>query len=106
VRIIAKITREMNFDPAGKPALNKVDDTWVIRNISIPFRVAPKRGNPDMYEVLGETPESTLTPGRYALVLKGQAYDFSVAGSISDPRQCLERMAATNGLFYSGCQKP
>lgn len=106
VRVIAKITREMSFDPVGKPVLNKIDDTWVIRNISIPFRVAPKRDNPDMYEVLGETPESTLTPGRYALVLKGQAYDFSVAGPISDPRQCLERMAATNGQFYSGCQKP
>jgi len=59
-----------------------------------------------MYEVVGETPDSVLTPGRYALVLKGQAYDFSVAGNISDPRQCLERMAATNGQFYSPCQKP
>jgi len=47
-----------------------------------------------------------VAPGRYALVLKGQAYDFNVAGQITDPKQCLERMAATNGQFYSECQKP
>jgi hypothetical protein len=106
VRIVAQIMRELSFDPAGKPVARKIDDTWVIRNISLPFRTAPKKDNPDMYEVQSENPESALTPGRYALVLKGQAYDFSVAGPISDPRQCLERMAATNGQFYSGCQKP
>jgi hypothetical protein len=106
VRIVARVAEEMGFDAAGKPVARKIDDTWVMRNISIPFRVAPKRDNPDMYEVLGETPDSTLTPGRYALVLKGQAYDFSVDGSISDERQCLQRMAATNGQFYSACAKP
>jgi hypothetical protein len=77
-----------------------------MRNISTPLRTAPKRDNPDMYEVLSETPDTALAPGRYALVLKGQAYDFNVAGSITDPNQCLERMAATNGQFYSECQKP
>ena len=106
VRVVARIMQEMGFDAAGKPTKKKVDDTWVMRNISIPFRVAPRRDNPDMYEVVGETSESVLTPGRYALVLKGQAYDFTVAGDISDPRQCLERMAAANGQFYSACPKP
>ena len=106
VRIVAQIMREMSFDAAGKPVTKKIDNTWVIRNISIPFRTAPKKDNIDMYEVQSEDPESALTPGRYALILKGQAYDFAVAGPISDPRQCMERMAATNGQFYSGCQKP
>jgi len=106
VRIVARIARETNFDQAGKAVLSKVDDTWVMRNISIPFRTAPKADNPDMYEVQSENPETALAPGRYALVLKGQAYDFSVAGSITDPKQCLERLAATNGQFYSECQKP
>lgn len=105
VRIVAKIVQEMNFDKSGKPVTSKIDDTWVIRNISIPFRTAPNKDNPDMYDIQSENPESALAPGRYALVLKGQAYDFSVAGSISDPRQCLERLAATNGQFYSQCQK-
>jgi hypothetical protein len=45
-----------------------------------------------------------LAPGRYALVLKGYAYDFSVAGQVADPRQCLERLLATNGQFYSECK--
>jgi hypothetical protein len=58
-----------------------------------------------MYEVLSEDAETALAPGRYALVLKGQAYDFRVAGQITDPKQCLERMAATNGQFYSECPK-
>ncbi|HEY1579306.1 MAG TPA: hypothetical protein VGF82_19740 [Terracidiphilus sp.] len=105
VRIVAKIERETGFDPAGKPLVKKTEDTWVIRNISIPFRTAPKKDNPDMYEVQSEDPEAALTPGRYALVLKGQAYDFSVAGSVTDPRQCLERFSATNGQFYSECRK-
>lgn len=106
VRVIAKIERETGFDPAGKPVVKKVDNTWVIRNIAIPYRTAPKKDDPDMYEVQSEDPKAALTPGRYALVLKGQAYDFTVAGTVSDPRQCLERLAATNGQFYSACQKP
>jgi hypothetical protein len=106
VRIVARIARETSFDQAGKAVLAKVDDTWVIRNISIPFRTAPKKDNTDMYEVQSENPETALPPGRYALVLKSQAYDFRVAGLITDPKQCLERLAATNGQFYSECQKP
>lgn len=106
LRIVAKIDRELGFDPNGKSVVSKPDNTWVIRNISIPYRSAPKRDNPDMYEILGENPEAALSPGRYVLVLKGQAYDFSVAGTTTDPRQCLERFAATNGQFYSECKKP
>jgi hypothetical protein len=106
IRVVAKIAQEMNFDKSGKPVMSKIDDTWVIRNIAIPFRTAPKKDDPDMYEVQSESPENALVPGRYALVIKGQAYDFSVAGEVTDPRQCLERMAATNGQFYSECQKP
>jgi hypothetical protein len=106
IRIVAKVMQETTFNKPGKPVMSKIDDTWVIRNISIPFRTAPKRDNPDMYEVHSENPDNALTPGRYALVLKGQAYDFSVAGAVTDPKQCLERLTATNGLFYSECQKP
>lgn len=106
IRVVAKIAQEMNFDKSGKPANSKIEDTWVIRNISIPLRTAPKRDHPDMYEVQSEDPNSALTPGRYALVLKGQAYDFSVAGPVTDPKQCLEQLEATNGRFYSECRNP
>ena len=106
VRIIAKIAQAMKFDSAGKPVSTKIDDSgWVIRNISFPYRTAPLKGQPDMYEVLGEDADKPLEPGRYALVLKGEAYDFSVAGEIRDSRQCLESMAAANGAFYTECQK-
>jgi hypothetical protein len=106
VRVVAKIESETTFDANGKPVVKKADDAWVIRNIAIPYRTAPKKDDPDMYEAQSENPDAPLTPGRYALVLKGQAYDFNVAGSITDPNQCMERMAATNGQFYSACQKP
>lgn len=105
VRIVARIERELNFDKSGKPVSSKAAEPgWVIRNIAIPFRTAPYKNEPDMYEIQNEDDSAVLPPGRYALVLKGQAYDFSVAGEIVDPRQCLERMAATNGQFYSQCE--
>jgi hypothetical protein len=105
VRVVARIEREANFNKDGKQVVTAVDDNWVIRNISMPYRTAPKKDNPEMYEVRSENLEAPLPPGRYALVLKGLAYDFSVAGPVTDPRQCLERLVATNGRFYSECKK-
>lgn len=105
VRVIAKIAQAMKFDAAGKPIITKADDSWVIRNISHPYRTAPLKGQPDMYEVLGEDADKPLEPGRYALILKGETYDFSIAGQITDSKQCLESVAAANGAFYTECQK-
>jgi hypothetical protein len=105
VRLVARIEREASFDKNGKQVVTDVDENWVMRNISIPHRTAPKKDNPEMYEVKSENPDVPLAPGRYALVLKGFAYDFSVAGTITDPRQCLERLVAANGRFYSECKK-
>jgi hypothetical protein len=103
VRIIAKVAREFSRDiVAKKPG----DDTWVIRNISFPFRLSPVNDNPEMYELHSEDPALELTPGRYTLVLKTQAYDFSVEGEAVDPRQCIERIVASEGTFYSDCKKP
>jgi hypothetical protein len=105
VRLVARIERVASFDKNGKQVVTDVDENWVMRNISIPHRTAPKKDNPEMYEVRSENPDVPLAPGRYALVLKGFAYDFSVAGTITDPRQCLERLVAANGRFYSECKK-
>jgi hypothetical protein len=104
VRVIARIARELRFDKDGKQVASNVDDNWVVRNISVPYRTAPKKDIPDMYEVQSENPETPLAPGRYALVLKGYAYDFTIAGPVTDARQCLERLVATNGQFYSQCK--
>jgi hypothetical protein len=105
VRLVARIEREVTFNKDGKQVVTPVDDNWVMRNISVPYRTSPRKDNPEMYEVRSENPDAPLAPGRYALVLKGFAYDFTVAGSVTDPRQCLERLVATNGRFYSECKK-
>jgi hypothetical protein len=104
VRIIAKVAREFSADIAGKKP-SEGDDTWVIRNVSFPFRSSPLADNPDMYELHSEDPALELTPGRYALILKNQSYDFSVEGETVDPRQCIERIVAANGTYYSDCKK-
>lgn len=105
VRVIAKVVRAVSFDDAGKAVVAAANDNWVIRNISIPYRTSPSKEDPDMYEVQSEDPDQALPPGRYALILRGQSYDFTVDGTVTDPRQCLERLAATNGQFYSECKK-
>ncbi len=103
VRIVAKIAREFSASVINK---KPADDTWVMRNISIPFRLSPVNDNPEMFELHSEDPALELTPGRYALVLKTQAYDFSVEGEPVDPKHCIERIITTNGTFYSDCKKP
>jgi hypothetical protein len=102
VRFIAKVTRSMSYDGDGKPNISD-EDKWVIRNISIPYRMAPIKDSPEMDEIASDDPEAELSSGRYALVLKNQAYDFSIAGPLTDPRHCLERLTASNGTFYSQC---
>jgi hypothetical protein len=105
VRIIAKVTRAMSFNAAGKPVVS-TDDGWYIRNISFPYRVQPIKENPEMFEIRTETDGTELSPGRYALVLKGQVYDFIVDGQPTDPRHCLERLTAANGTFVTECKTP
>jgi hypothetical protein len=104
VRIVAKVAREFSAEAAGKKP-DDSDGTWVIRNVSFPFRSSPIPDNPEMYELHSEDPALELTPGRYALIVKSQAYDFSVEGVPVDPRQCIERVLATNGTFYVDCKK-
>jgi hypothetical protein len=106
VRIIARVEQAMTFDPAGKPILAKTEPDWVIRNVvAFPYRTAPIKGNPEMYELQAKDANGDLPPGRYALILKAQSYDFTVAGTVTDKRQCLAKLSAANGVFYSECQK-
>jgi hypothetical protein len=59
-----------------------------------------------MLLVQSEKPGFALPAGRYVLVLKDQGYDFTVAGKVTEPTQCIERTDAANGTFYSECLKP
>lgn len=104
IRIVAKVAREFSAEAAGKK-LDDSDTTWVIRNVAFPFRSAPMPDSPEMYELHSEDPALELTPGRYALILKSQAYDFTVEGKPVDARQCIERVVVTTGTLYVDCKK-
>jgi hypothetical protein len=105
VRVVARVVRALTFDAKGKVSFAPVNDAWNIRNIIHEFRVRPIPGNPEMLLVQPEKADFGLPSGRYVLVLRNQGYDFTVAGEVSDPAQCLERTEAANGTFYSDCEK-
>jgi hypothetical protein len=106
VRVIAKVRRAMTFNSAAQASTTEVEDSWTIRNVSYDFRVAPLGDSSEMLVVRPEKEEFVLPAGRYALVVKGQAYDFTIAGPITAAAQCLERVDAANGTFYSECGRP
>jgi hypothetical protein len=106
IRVVARVARAISFDAKGRPNIAPVSDSWNIRNVSQEFRVRPVAGNPEMLLVQSEKPDFALPAGRYVLVLKDQGYDFTVAGKVAEPAQCLERTDAVNGSFYSECLTP
>ncbi len=101
VRVIAKVLRAM-----GQASTTNVQDTWTIRNTSYDFRVAPLGEGSEMLMIRPENEDFVFPAGRYGLVIKGQAYDFTVAGPITEAAQCLEGIKAENGTFYSECRQP
>jgi hypothetical protein len=105
VRVVAEVSRVLTFDAKGKANYSSVSGEWSIRNTSYEFRVRPIAGNPEMLLIQPENSDFVLPAGRYVLALKNQGFDFTVAGEITDPWQCLERTDAANGTFYSDCQK-
>jgi hypothetical protein len=105
IRIIARVARALTFAANGKPKVNLVEDTWAIRAVSGEMAVAPVPGNPEMILIKPSDPDLALSPGRYMLVFKNQAYDFTVDGAVTDPAQCLERAETQNGDIYSECRE-
>jgi hypothetical protein len=106
VRVIAKIAQALIFSPKGTANVTPVEDEWTIRSTAYELRVAPMSENAEMLLLRPENPEFQLSPGRYALVLKGQAFDFTVAGQVTEALHCLTRTEAANGAFYSECRNP
>jgi hypothetical protein len=106
VRIVAQVMRALTFDSAGKPKVTKIDDSWVVRGNSYQMRVAPVPDNPEMILIRPEHAEFVFPAGRYALVLKNVAYDFTLDGPITDMAHCLERTDALNSPIYSECRNP
>jgi hypothetical protein len=104
VRVVAQIVRALKFDPAGKAITSKVEDAWVVRSNSYQMRVAPIAGNPEMILIRPDPPDFAFSPGRYALVLKGAAYDFTLDGVLTDAAHCLERTDALDLPVYTECR--
>jgi hypothetical protein len=105
VRIVAQVVRALSFDASGHAKSSSVEQSWVIRNNSYPMRVGPFADNPEMIAVRPESPDFVLPAGRYALVLKGISYDFTIDGPSIDRAHCLERTEALNVPIYSECPK-
>jgi hypothetical protein len=105
VRAVAKIMRSMTVDANGKADTATLEDVWTIRSVSYQFRVAPVAEDSEMFVFRPEISDFVFPAGRYALVVNGQAYDFTVAGTITEAAQCLERTEAANGTFYSECNR-
>jgi hypothetical protein len=103
VRIVARVRRELKFNAKGEARIVKIDGSWAIRNKAYEMKVIPVDDNPAMVIV---RPERPFPPGRYALVLKNVGYDFTVAGAITDPFQCLELTDAVDMPIYSECRTP
>ncbi|AWL99636.1 hypothetical protein [Bradyrhizobium amphicarpaeae] len=106
VRVVAKVSRSLGVDASGKAAMVSAGDSWVIRSMSHPYKVGPVEDQPRMLLLQPEQDGFTLSPGRYVVVVKGMGYDFTVAGTVTDPNQCVERINAANGAFYSPCPPP
>jgi hypothetical protein len=104
VRIVAKVMQATAF-AGGKPKSTTIEDTWAVRGGAVDLRIAPVPGNQEMVVIRAADPNFTLSPGRYVLMFKNQAYDFSVAGTVTDTAQCLERADLQDRSVYSECRE-
>jgi hypothetical protein len=104
VRVVAQVEREMTFASGSRPTVTDINGQWAVLSKSYPYRVAPVEDHPEMINLRPGDPQSALSPGRYALVLAGHGYDFTVAGKITDVSQCLERTNVIGGDVYSVCR--
>jgi hypothetical protein len=103
VRVLARVARATTFD-GGKAVTKSEEPTWAVRSKSYELGVFPVEQNREMILVRPMSAGFVLPAGRYALVVKGTAYDFAIDGEITDPSQCIERVEAANGNFYSECK--
>lgn len=104
VRIVAKVVQATTL-VGGKSKSTAIEDTWVVRGGAVDLRIAPVPANSEMVVIRATDPNFTLSPGRYVLMFKNQAYDFSVAGTVSDTAQCLERTDLQERSIYSECRE-
>jgi hypothetical protein len=98
-RVVGRVSRAIAFVNL-KAKVTPLENSWRIRDKSYEFKVAPVEGSREMFVM---RPEADLPAGRYALVLNGYGYDFTVAGPITALEQCLEQTQVTNGILITEC---
>ena len=107
VRIAARIARAMTVDPLGKAVMEPPPtESWLIREFGYDLRVSPISESSEMVMLRPEDEEFAFPSGRYELVLGGQAYDFLIAGIITDPAQCVESVTTPRGPAFYDCRTP
>jgi hypothetical protein len=99
LRILAQVART-----PSSPAVAMANDAWAIRSVSVDLTVAPVPESREMVELQPVNPDLVLSPGRYVLVFKNQAYDFVVAGKVTDKAHCLERAETPDGDRFTECR--
>jgi hypothetical protein len=105
LRIAARVAHSMNFDSTGRAVMTTpATETWVIRDQGYNLRVSPVDGNAEMVWLRPEDPELSPPSGRYELMLGTQAYDFVVAGEVTDPAHCVEGVTTVRGLVFNECK--
>jgi hypothetical protein len=105
LRIAARVAHAMNFDSTGRAIMTTpATDMWIIRELGYDLRASPIEGNSEMMKLHADDPTLSLPPGRYELMLGGQAYDLTIAGEVTDPAHCVEGVTTVRGLVFNECK--
>ena len=104
VRVVAQVMHASALGRKREAVTSNVGDSWAVRGISYEMKVAPVDGFPAMILIRPAHTDFSFPAGRYALVLKAAAYDFSVGGPITDLAQCVERTDGLNAPSYTQCR--
>ena len=104
IRIAARIGKIMSFDSNAKAVVAPPPtESWLIRDQGYELRVSPMPESQEMVLARSEDPEFSFPPGRYEVLLGGEAYDFVIAGVVNDPAHCVESVATGRGPVFYEC---
>jgi hypothetical protein len=104
IRIAARIAKIMSFDSnANAVVAPPPTESWLIRDQGYELRVSPLPESQEMVLARPDDPEFSFPPGRYELLLGGEAYDFVITGVVNDPAHCVESVATGRGPVFYEC---
>src|SRR5262249_19060847 len=76
-RVVGRVSRLGRYAD-GRVRVTPMAGSWRVRDKSYELRVSPMEGRDIL--VIRPDPDVVLPAGRYALVVNGRGYDFTVAG--------------------------